>query len=227
MRSPSARGTRRAPLQPLKATTLTDTPDGLRGPFLKLERALHHIEELSPLLHLFLRLQSYRAVADPDVQPGYIVWVARGKDLFPHDEFSPIIGAVVHNLRSSLDLAISALMKKYERPGKSYFPTFESFDEFKQRFLDNEKRKPNLPEHVVSVFQYEVQPYKGGNGHHLRTLNTLSNADKHRMIVPTVFGAVRIHMEAAGMKVPLTFFGEPAPIKNGARFSQASACTMA
>jgi hypothetical protein len=40
----------------------------------------------------------------------------RGEKLFPPDEFAPIIGGVIHNLRGALDLAVAVIMRNAGLP---------------------------------------------------------------------------------------------------------------
>ena len=49
----------------------------------------------------------------------------------------------------------------------------------------------------------------------LRTLHQIAVADKHRLMVPTIFGAELIHMEREGMKVPIRISGKREPIEDG------------
>ena len=75
----------------------------------------------------FLEPSPYIAVADFQLNPGYISFVARGKELFPHDELAPIISDAIHNMRDSLDLAISILMRNRKLHDILYFPTGNTF----------------------------------------------------------------------------------------------------
>src|SRR5580700_5300590 len=97
------------------------------GPNLKFVRAQTHIAELNDLLRRFMEVQTYKAVANFELNPGYIVWIAKGEKRFDHKEFSPIIGDVIHNLRDSLDLAISVLMRNAKLSDENVmFPTADS-----------------------------------------------------------------------------------------------------
>ena len=168
-----------------------------------------------------MQLQSYKAVANFDLEPGTIVWIARGEKVFEHEQFSPIIGDAIHNLRDALDLAVSVLMRNAGLPDANvYFPTGKTFDAF-QKAVSGGPKKPKFPPKLVAVLQSRIQPYFGGHGHYIRTLHDLAIADKHRLIVPTVFGVNIVHMRVDGMgEIPIRFFGQPVPIKDGCKLAR-------
>jgi hypothetical protein len=194
--------------------------EDFRGPHLKLLRAEQHIIELRTLLKSFMKLQSYEAIADFERHPGDISWIARGEDVFPHDEFSPIIGDIIHNLRDSLDLAVSILMRNVGEPDVNvYFPTASSHDAF-QRSITRGRKTPNLPKNLIDVLSTRIQPYIGGHGELLRTLHDLAILDKHRLIVPTVFGAIQVRIDVPGWNVSFPSLTGPKPIRNGGIISR-------
>jgi hypothetical protein len=189
--------------------------ENFRGPELKLNRAETHIVDLHDLLKRFMEAQTYRVVADFEREPGFICWTVRGEEVFPHDEFAPIIGDVIHNLRDALDLAVSVIMRNAgESDEHVMFPTADTPNGFGLAVAQGPK-KPEWPKDLVDVLETRVQPYKGGNGYLLRTLHKLAILDKHRMIVPTAFGTVKVVMVVEGMKLPFYHFPTPLRIKDG------------
>ena len=191
-----------------------------RGPELKLQRAETHIIELRVLVRRFVKAQVYKIVADFERDPGYICWVVHGEDLFPHDEFAPIIGDVIHNLRDALDLAVSVIMRNaQESDDNVYFPTADTPNAFKRKIARG-KRKPHFPHDLVNVLETRIQPYKGGEGHLLHTLHKLAITDKHRMIVPTVFGTTDVAISTEGMTLPFYTGATPLPIRDGGVFAR-------
>lgn len=202
-------------------------PEDFRGPFLKLARANTHIADLHQLLKRFIKLHAYKAVADFDLEPGWIVWVARGEGGFNHDEFGPFIGDVIHNLRDSLDLAVCVLCRNSGLSDEGvYFPTGESLDHFKNSIGKGSKPKPavtaKFPPKVIAILETGIEPYKHGRGYWLRTLHNLAILDKHRLIVPTLFGVSTVHMKIEGGDVPAHFFAKPKPIKDGSKLYRIS-----
>lgn len=189
-------------------------PEAFRGPFLKLHRAETHVIELHTLLKRFMKLQSYKAVADFKKKPGYIAWVARGKDGFPHDEFSPIVGDIIHNLRQALDISVCTIVRlAKKRDDRIYFPALESLEHLRCSMVKGAKNEC-FPPKLKDLLETRIQPYKGGAGHHLWGLNKIVNGDKHREIVPTIFAAGIIHIEDGGIKIPIQLLGRPKPIKD-------------
>jgi hypothetical protein len=195
--------------------------EDFRGPDLKLQRAEHHIIDLHDLLKRFLEAQTYVSVADFELEPGKIFWVARGEELFPHDEFSPIIGDVVHNLRDSLDLAVSVIMRNANRTDANVqFPTSDSREAFCNAIKDGPKKK-DFPDDLVAELKTRIQPYLGGTGYLLRILHNIAIADKHRLIVPSVFGLTAITVAAGPFVMKAQIVGQPRPIKNGSILASA------
>jgi hypothetical protein len=167
-----------------------------------------------------MELQVYKVVADFEREPGYILWIMQGKELFPHDDFAPIIGDVIHNLRDALDLAVAVIMRNAgESDEHVYFPSGDTFDAFEKTIAKGPK-KPNFPDDLIDVLKTGIQPYEGGDGHFLRTLHRLAIADKHRMIVPTVFGTSSVAVSAEGMTLPFYTGPTPLPVKDGGIFAR-------
>lgn len=193
-------------------------PEDFRGPFLKYQRARTHFDDLHGLLKEFLKNQTFVAVANFDLEPGYIWWIARGMRLFRHDEFSPFIGDIIHNLRDSLDIAMSVLMRNSgESDVGVYFPTGDSIDHFHTAIgkRPNKQRRspPKFPPNVIDVLETRIEPYKGGHNHWLRTLHQLAIIDKHRTIVPTYFGADIVVLP----EIPILFPDTRVPIEDGCK----------
>jgi hypothetical protein len=186
-----------------------------RGSELKLDRAEHHVIELHNLMKRFVQLQTYKVVADMDLDPGYISWVARGEEVMAHDNFAPIIGDAIHNMRDALDLAVSALMRQAGQSDEHvYFPTAKSRNDLQETIAKRAKKQP-FPGDLVRVLETIVQPYIGGNGYLLRTLHALAIMDKHRLIVPTIFGTSIVYTASGGSHIPI-LISKPVPVKDGA-----------
>lgn len=102
-----------------------------------------------------------------------------------------LIGEVVHNLRSGLDELAWALVHPTTRRGMKpgalrniYFPMAHSAQGFSNRISDF---LPGTTD-ADRAFIAQYQPYRRSpRGRAMRTLNVLSNEDKHRVIIPALF----------------------------------------
>ena len=186
-----------------------------RGPELKLHRAETHIIDLHGLLKRFMEAQTYKIIADFEREPGYICFVGQGEEVFPHDEFAPIIGDVIHNLRDALDLAVSVIMRNAGRSDRGVmFLTGRDANAFK-RAIKQRSEKVKWPQDFLQVLETRIQPYEGGNGYLLRVLHELSITDKHRLLVPTVFGTSSVTVNTEGIRFPIYTGVYPVAIKDG------------
>ena len=139
--------------------------------------------------------------------------------MFPHDEFAPIIGDVIHNLRDALDLAVSVIMRNAEESGENVmFPTADSLYDFGPVLARVKKLK--FPQSLIDMLETRIEPYTRGRGNYLRVLHKLAITDKHRMIVPTIFGTSRVAMNTEGMKLPFYTGLTPLPIKDGGIYAR-------
>ncbi len=153
------------------------------------------------------------------MEPGNIVWVVAGDGLYSHEDLSPIVGDALHNLRDSLELAIAVLVRNDSQPDAFIeFPTAADREEFEKKLGRRTEFSPKL----VDVLR-SMESYRGGRGHWLRTLHELAIADKHRLIVPTVFGAEVVHVKADGVDVPMRFFNGPAVLAPGKKLARVAA----
>lgn len=97
-------------------------------------------------------------------------------------ESSAILGDILHNLRSTLDLVASELARRAGRSDKNvYFPIADKADE-----LPSLIKKKNFhyagPEAVALLKTFA--PYRGGNTA-LRAIHELDIRDKHTALMPT------------------------------------------
>ena len=190
-------------------------PEDFRGPDLKLQRANHHIADLHGLLKRLMDAKPYKVVADYELEPGSVCWVARGKDLFAHDEFSPIISDALHNMRDALELAVSVLVRNAGASDKRVaFPVRDLENDF-EIALEDAAKDPNYPQDLIDVLRTRIQPYVGGNGVLLTVLHRLAIMDKHRLLVPTVFGTGTMMTAHAGCHMILQLGPPTETIKDG------------
>ncbi|MFC7498650.1 hypothetical protein ACFQRC_05385 [Enterovirga sp. GCM10030262] len=161
---------------------MTDLSNAFAAPFLKLERAKHHLAELEASLVEFFATPVPISRFEP-WQNADGTW---GMEIAsePHDPppmTATILGDIIHNLRSSLDLMACALaLQRGESPDGVHFPFAGEEDDLD---LMIRKRRFNLcGEDAVRLLK-TLRPYKGGNLE-LRAIHDLDIIDKHRSLVP-------------------------------------------
>lgn len=150
----------------------------------KVKRAEKHIDDLIEALKPFYQVESYQlAMAqNPDTGRYYL----RFSVLQEMPSCVPLIlGDAIHNLRSSLDIAICDLVRAVGDTvtTSTKFP----FAKDKGQASDVVKRGP-LPTAaptVATVLIDELKPFPGGDDE-LYAVDQLDIADKHRLILPVV-----------------------------------------
>jgi hypothetical protein len=108
---------------------------------------------------------------------------------------SAIAGDILHNLRSSLDHFVTALVQQRESgEGRNAFPIYTSEKALIEDVRDRPKKRGPGPLHGIAVdsdewaFIERAQPYQrrdSPKAHPLAVLADLSNRDKHRILNPT------------------------------------------
>ena len=156
---------------------------------LKLDRAAKHLRDLEEAVAAYLAERPCVIVVEPLSYEkwGTRAWKARIRKAVPLD-LSAIVGDVVHNLRTALDLLACDLVRlKGKSTRKAYFPFCDTEADLsatiKARHMNHAGRD------IVQAIQ-ALQPYKGGNIT-LRAVHDLDIADKHHAIIP-VIGAVTV-----------------------------------
>jgi len=86
----------------------------LRDPFLKLGRAKVHMEGLYDLIHRWLQDDPCKVEPQLNPQTGEVIVYAEPTREPPVEEWSVIIGDIIHNLRSALDQLVWALTVAYQ-----------------------------------------------------------------------------------------------------------------
>lgn len=153
------------------------------APQLKVARANAHINNLSATLRQFLASNPYEIVLHRDEGTGENTLCCNVKQLM--DPAAPlIIGDVLHNLRSGLDiLANDILFLKGDRSQNAIFPIYNDAKTFADTVKKRIDRKGTFGDVVAALERY--QPYISGD-RSLRNLHDLNIADKHKLIIPTV-----------------------------------------
>lgn len=155
-----------------------------RGPYLKAERAEHHIRQLEVVFDDYVRKN------ENALRPNHNFSVRNAPigNYFP-SHTPTILGDAIHNLRASLDHAYCVLVKHHKGviTRDVQFPISKTEDWKKlertvQRHTDS-GFGPS-PRIIREIFDH-VQPYPGGKGADLVSLHLLDIADKHTILLPT------------------------------------------
>lgn len=154
------------------------------GPYLKVERAEHHIRELESIFAAALIEGERPRVSHKDVhlvgQAGNFFW-----QLPKH--VVTILGDSVHNLRASLDHAFCILVNA--NPGNSanrrtQFPFCENREKFYDKHAKEMKKSKSAPsDPALAEIADVIGPYCGTD---LYAVHELDIIDKHRGLIPTV-----------------------------------------
>jgi hypothetical protein len=163
---------------------------------IKLERAAEHLQELESAATAYLNGKPCAIIVEPF--PGGLyeamgtqAWNARIRNPVPL-KFSAIIGDVVHNLRTALDLLVCDLVRVNGKNAKQvYFPFCASVAELPRAIRDRNIRRAG-PDVVRAI--ESLKPYSGGNNA-LRLIHDLDITDKHHALLP-VLGAVSVPIGA-------------------------------
>ena len=154
-------------------STHADIP--FRASFLKLVRAQQHLDEFKEVLAAYIASEIAVPIFDETAdRPTMTGWQVRGVP----DILSPIMGDIVHNLRSALDLMTCEICNDYE----ARFPFAKNEQELEGMITKRGFDKAG--EAAVRLLR-EFAPYKGGNTE-LRAIHDLDIHDKHKALLPTL-----------------------------------------
>jgi hypothetical protein len=181
-RSASFSGTSSAMSDPLPATV--KPPFG--GARLKIQRAKKHLAELEGEIERFIRSGPAKFNVNipnegTQTPQGMLVWIKIDfhMDGTP-EEVGPIVGDIIHNLRSSLDMMASELVRTNNLSDKNvYFPFCERPEE-----LDKAIKEKNFNRAGAAAVELlkTYQPHRGGNAA-LRALHDFDVRDKHQSLI--------------------------------------------
>lgn len=175
------------------------------APRLKIGRAVRHLQELRDEVSAYFAEKPCAVVVAPffDMDPSHFhAWIARIRRPVPA-QFSAIIGDVVHNLRTALDLLACDLVRVSGKSAKAvYFPFCATAAELPQAIRN---RNLHHAGHDVVKAVMSLKPYAVGNPA-LRAIHDMDIADKHQALVP-VIGAITIpgrplHADGLSFQMP-------------------------
>jgi len=152
------------------------------GSRLKVERANHHINDLSLQWRKFAKTGPYSVLVEDDPKTGDSV-LKISMDQPAPEQILLIVGDALHNLRSALDFAMSDIefVATGARDPYTSFPIRDTRDQLMAAVGGGLKKK--APEAVIHHIVNSVQPYEGGNGHPIWSLHALDIEDKHRLLI--------------------------------------------
>jgi hypothetical protein len=157
----------------------------LRDPLLKLERARMHFVELREKADAFLATEPYAWSMEAEERANGTreYRVSASVDDYPPIELGLIAGDVVQNLRAALDQLIWTNSEASKRDERTGFPIYVT----EKKYRANAPSKVRgIPEDGVAIIE-RSQPFQMGtraDAHPLAMLQRLSNADKHRTLLP-------------------------------------------
>jgi len=165
--------------------------DPLAGVRAKIDRATKQLEALHRDVQTFRHSDAYLITGQ--FEPDRSSYVFRLRILKPPPLlWGVVVGEVAHNLRSALDQLVWQLIKANgRRPrGTPTYPTLkvEPDEGFEPYALGTAKCPGPLrgvSGDALACIE-RTQPYHGGNGRLLTTLNKFWSVDKHRFLIPTV-----------------------------------------
>jgi hypothetical protein len=168
----------------------TTATDKLVGVQFKTTRAKQHLADLEETLRAFFASKPYKVGTRRDPQSRRLVYsVTSVADTTPR--ISLVAGEVLQNLRSALDhLGFQLYLTGTGGgggPGRHIqFPIFDGPAKYRS---ESPRRLQGMRPDAIKAIG-GIEPYQGGNGHHLWVLSELNNTDKHRLLI-TVASAFR------------------------------------
>lgn len=171
----------------------------------KLDWARKHLAIVQDSFRDFVRADGNSVDVQYDSKLEEYVVVARAKGPVP-DDWSLMLGDIIHNIRSSLDSLMFALVERHAPGGLSraeieriQFLICDTRAEFEARVAHKQRVRWYPP--IVAVME-RLQPYHLQHGlgpSPLSVLRDLSNIDKHRHIVTT---SIISHSVSAFFRMP-------------------------
>lgn len=171
------------------------------GPQLKLDRAIHHINDLKARAEAFLAEKPFKLMRHYRPQTGETAFWSKPEKPIPA-EFSLIIGDAIHNLRAALDLTLYPMAKdRADRPNRIMFPFAK--DDTPKALADamKEGRVKFAGKKVVEEIE-RLNPNPTGNSI-LWGIDAIDKSDKHR--IPILTASFPIFTPASGSDKILEF----------------------
>lgn len=176
-------------------------PNRFEGVALKLSWAEKHLKNLDFEVSTFLQGNPCVAVRVNDLRSGEDVWTAKLL-AFPPQWWSPMIGDIVHSLRSSLDYIVWELAKPTNRHHRLQFPICDTPEAYGAKAAQAQIK--GLDDYDKALIE-SFQPFKSvDRGYHLSLLRALSNFEKHREPLLSFYGIGSVGVSWQGAPPDLT-----------------------
>jgi hypothetical protein len=190
-------------------------PTKLCGPWLKIERAHQHINELQDAINAFIKRDVCRLLVEDDPEGSGQVFTVRLYEQPPY-AMPLIIGDAAHNLRSALDLMACELVRANNgNISHVNFPFARNKDAFPKALAESHIKRAGTR---ALDFIKLMEPYHGGHCEQLALLHDLDIADKHRLILPVLSMAKIGSGHFPGADLTGTIFDFQPPLGAGASF---------
>ena len=151
--------------------------DPFDGPYRKLDRARHHLHEFNEWRNAFYEERFHEAAYQYDHNRGCYRLSSIDDWTIPPD-VAPIIGDLIHNLRSCLDHLTWRLARKPDR--RNSFPVY---DDPVSYAYDVRTKLRGIKPGARAVIE-RLQPYNGEmEPNWLRLIHQLDNIDKHQILL--------------------------------------------
>jgi hypothetical protein len=157
------------------------------APLIKIARARKHLTELQEEIGVFLSIEPVRwrsSIAENRRREGRNARVAiQLRIVLPPEHLGAIIGDIVHNLRSALDLVACEMVRAVEgkdlNVDRVYFPFCKNAENLEDMIRTRQFHRAG--ERAVQVLR-GLKPYHGGNAA-LRAIHDLDIQDKHTSLI--------------------------------------------
>ena len=172
-----------------------------KGSRFKLARAKCHLAEIRAFVEGYISRKNYSVRFHEEVKGKTIIAWLSVKEPMPVFDWAVIIGDVVHNLRSCLDLIACSLVRLEDEPSIcewTSFPIFETAEEFGKKV---EGKIRGAHAEAIDIIK-GLEPHGEGNVLFYQ-LSMLDNIDKHRLLIP-VFGLLKGEFEGQSKVISVT-----------------------
>ncbi len=149
-------------------------------------RAKEHLNTLKVEGRAFWETRPHRFLAEPN--PDGRTQTFKCRLIKPVPEIFDLLAVeAVEHLRSALDHVgyEAAILDGKREPKSAYFPIADSAEKLETDVIGRGRCK-DLPPDILALFR-ALEPYKGGKGMAVWTLNRLCNSSKHRLITEVGF----------------------------------------
>jgi hypothetical protein len=160
---------------------------------LKIERAEKHINDITALVLAFVSSDFYAISVEKNIQRrAHFLRFDIDKSPFPFHDVALLVGDVLHNLRSALDLLYHGTV--VNPSNWTRFPIFDTREKLVDS-IETALEKKQINRSVYDLILDRVKPYHAEN-YTLWALHDLNIRDKHQLLIPVAkffrFDGVRL-----------------------------------